>query len=392
MTNSTKTPSKNKLCPVCGTRLSENAARCLVCGSDLTAATPARPEKAVQGTRMPEITLSLPAALGLLALFVAIGAITVYLITPKLPEPNTPAAATVIAQSIPTLTPTVTPTITLTPTETATPTLEPTYTPLPPIEYKVKANDTCGSIAAFFNVSVRSIVLLNDLPTECPLSIDKVIKVPQPTPTASPQPTRTLNAAEATEAACQKVDHVVKAGDTLSTIAALYGVNSKSIKAYNALSSDSVLEGQTLHIPLCERAATPGPTPTATPMPPYPPVNLLMPQDGASFTLANDSITLQWASAGNLQKNEAYAVTIEDVTEGSGQKTVEYVTDTKFTLTSAFRPTSNTPHIFRWWVFPVRQVGTDPNSGAPIWEPAGEVSAQRVFGWSGAGQSSTPAP
>jgi hypothetical protein len=69
-----------KLCPVCGTRLAENATRCVVCGSEFNA-TPkqkAKSEKAVQGARMPVLTLSLPVALGLLAVFLVVGAGGVY--------------------------------------------------------------------------------------------------------------------------------------------------------------------------------------------------------------------------------------------------------------------------------------------------------------------------
>ena len=42
---------------------------------------------------------------------------------------------------------------------------------LPPIEYTVKANDTCGSIASHFSVSVQSIIDLNNLSSDCFISI-----------------------------------------------------------------------------------------------------------------------------------------------------------------------------------------------------------------------------
>jgi hypothetical protein len=149
--------------------------------------------------------------------------------------------------------------------------------------------------------------------------------------------------------------------------------------------------GQKLIIPLCMRNGTPGPTPTATLPPPYPAVPLLLPPDGAPFTLVDEAITLQWASVGALRANEAYAVTIEDVTEGQGRKLVDYVTDTKFIVPDSFRPADNIPHVFRWWVFAVRQDGTDED-GNPIWTVAGAVSAPRVLTWVGILAVATPTP
>lgn len=383
--------SPTKICSTCGSRVAENAKRCQVCGSDLSPTASARSAKTVQGTRMPEVTLSLPAALGLLALFVAIGATLVFFLTrgstPKPVKPGETAAALPTASA----TTTVTPTITLTATITPTPTLQPTFTPLPPVDYTVASGDTCSTIAGTFKVSILSIILENSLAASCPLGVGLKIKIPQPTPTASPQPSATLNSAEATDAACQKVDYTVVANDTISAIAATYGVTIASIRDNNGLPTDAVYEGQMLHIPLCARAATAGPTPTATPPPPYPATNLLLPTDGAAFSLASDIITLQWASVGMLRGNEMYAVTIEDITSGNGAKNVDYVTDTKYIVPSSLQPTDNLPHIFRWSILVVRQTGTDA-AGNPIREPAGAASVQRVFSWTGIASTPTPKP
>jgi len=64
-----------KICPTCGTRVAVDAARCLVCGTNLNApSTTSKMDKAVQGSRMPQITLSLPAALGLfIVLLIVLG-------------------------------------------------------------------------------------------------------------------------------------------------------------------------------------------------------------------------------------------------------------------------------------------------------------------------------
>ncbi|MEP0804640.1 MAG: zinc-ribbon domain-containing protein, partial [Chloroflexota bacterium] len=79
MTQETSSSQKTRVCPTCGTRLSENATRCLVCGTELTAKAELKSKKAeIRASRMPEITLSLPAALGALVIILLIGAAGVY--------------------------------------------------------------------------------------------------------------------------------------------------------------------------------------------------------------------------------------------------------------------------------------------------------------------------
>jgi len=303
---------------------------------------------------------------------------------------QTPAVAT-----IPTETVTITPTGTATqpPTDTPLPTLTNTPEPSPtPITYLVKANDTCIGIAAFFGTSVQSIVTLNNLPAACDtLTIDQPLLIPQPTPTATALPSATYSLAEQTEAACEKVEIIVQSTDTLGSISAAYNVPMEAIKEENGLPGDTVYLGQPLTIPLCRKFATPGPSPTATPNPPYAAPNLLLPANGAPFTIADDSITLQWASVGSLQENEAYRVTIEDLTAGLGPSLVDQVTDTKYIIPSTIRPTDRAAHIFSWSIEAVRITGSDEN-GNPIWSTAGAASSPRYFSWTGAPAVITPTP
>ncbi len=380
---------KTQVCPTCGTRLADTATRCPVCGTDLRAKSskPILPrqqiERSVQATRMPEVTLSLPAALGLLALFLMVGAAVVFGALKARGNITVPTAVP---------TETVTPTASATPTDTALPTDIPTATVQPPFDYTVAAGDTCGGIAITFGISVQSLIILNNLPAACnTLVIGQKLKVPYPTATAAPFPTDTPQPADATRAACDKVIITVQANDTLSSIAANYAVSMEAIKEFNGLASDQVFIGSQLAIPLCMRAATPGPSPTPTIPPPYPAPPLLLPADGAAFTLANDVVTLQWASVGALRENEAYQVTISDVTADQGRRIVDYVADTKYIVPTSFRPKDNTAHVMRWWVAPVRQAGTDAQ-GQPIWTSAGTPSEQWVFTWVGAAVSTTPTP
>ncbi|HSB88482.1 MAG TPA: LysM peptidoglycan-binding domain-containing protein [Anaerolineales bacterium] len=376
MTESTTRPP-TRLCPTCGSRVAEGAARCVVCGTIL------RPGASASRRGASQVTLSFPLAVALLAAFALLAAGLTYVAV---------RATGLGAVSEPTGTPSVTPTVTETsePTATEAPTSTPTL--LPPIEHKVAEGETCLALAGFFGISVQSIVELNNLSTTCLLAVGQTILIPQPTPTALPPPTETLSPAEATDQACDKLTYTVQDNDTLSGIAENYNVSIQGIMDYNGMTSQNVFSGQVLIIPLCERLPTPGPSPTATPPPPYPAPNLLLPRDGAVYTLANDTITLQWAAVGPLRSDEAYQVIIEDITEGSGTvRLAAQVTDTKYIVPVSFRPNDALPHILRWYVVTVRNTGTLP-SGEARWEEAGALSLKRDFTWSGSAPAVTPTP
>ena len=383
MKNPNNKSSSFMLCPTCGTKLPENATRCLVCGRTFTARTSAKSPRTVRSQRLPDITLSLPLALGLLLILLAVGGGLIFLVlrgTGQVAPPEATATAS------------PTPTFEQSPTPTTTTTPEPTFTPLPPVEYTIKEGDQCIAIAYAYNVTVKSITDLNNLASDCGvLSVGQTIKIPQPTPTASPIATSTLSIDQATESACEKIEYNVGENDTLSGIAANYNVSVDTLRAYNGLTSNNIYSGQKIVIPLCERLPTAGPTPTATNPPPYAATNLLLPADGAIFNGSNDSVTLQWAAIPGMLEGESYAVTFEDLTEGEGKKMVDYTSDTKYIVPVGFRPAENAPHVIRWWIQPVRQSGTS-ESGDTIWVPAGSASSSRVFTWSGIGVAVTQAP
>ncbi|MCE7858924.1 MAG: LysM peptidoglycan-binding domain-containing protein [Chloroflexi bacterium CFX2] len=369
--------SKTKVCPTCGTRLSENAVRCLVCGTEFAVQPEVKAakkaERSVQAASLPQVTLSLPVAISSLVAVIAVAAGLTFLLVPKDPESFSAGETSTPTE---TATPSLTPTITLPATETPTVTLQ------PPFEYTVSANDgSCSQIAFNFNISVQSIIVLNNLPSSCPISVGQVLLIPYPTPTIPPPATNTALPAEATRISCETVQITVQENDTLSSIAANYAVSMSAIKEFNGLTTDNVFLGQTILIPLCARAPDPNqPTPTPTLPPPYPAPNLLLPADGAAFTLANDVVTLQWASVGVLRDGEAYQVIIEDVTASQTRRITDYVTDTKYIVPTTFRPRDNVAHVMRWWVVPVLQSGVD-EQGQPIWIASGATSEKRVFTW-----------
>lgn len=383
MKNPNNNSSSFMLCPTCGTKLPENATRCLVCGRTFTGRSKKKESKTVRSQRLPDITLSLPLALGLLFIVLAIGGGLIFLVLRQTGQ-VAPPEATATASPSPTFEQSPTPTNTLTPL--------PTFTPLPAIEYTIQDNDTCLSIAYYFDVSMKSITDLNNLDSDCGvLSVGQTLLIPQPTPTASPVATSTLSIQDATEQACEKIPYNVGADDTLSYISDLYDISVDVIKEYNGLTSNNIYEGQQLILPSCMRIPTSGPTPTPTDPPPYAATNLLLPADGAVFDGTNDTVTLQWAAIPGMLEGEVYTVTIEDLTQGQGQKLVDYTNDTKYIVPVSFRPAANTPHVIRWWIQPVRQSGTTED-GDTIWVPAGSSSVSRVFTWTGIGAVETQAP
>ncbi len=377
---SEKPVPKPVICATCGSKNAEDSSRCAVCGASL------RGQSASGRARRtsPEVTLSLPIALIILAVLIVLSVGLTYLLTRGL-------GAGVAAE--PEATITLTPTETITPSATPTETQVPSPTPLPTLEYFVVENDSLLAIAVRYDVSIQSILQMNPgLNSQSILTVGQRLLLPQPTPSPSPEPTATLPPEEATRAACDTIIYTVEANDTLGGIADNYNVNLRAIMDFNGMSSETVFLGQVLIIPLCERNPTPGPSPTPTPPPPYPAANLLLPQDGAAFSLADASVTLQWAAVGELRENEFYEVTVEDITEGTGtRKLVDYVKDTKYIISSDFRPSESLPHILRWWIEVVRQTGISAG-GEAIYVSGGAASIKRDFTWSGAAPDSTPTP
>lgn len=335
------------------------------------------------GGAAPELRLSIPIAIGLLALFLIVGGGLTYVAlagTGRVAQPTAVGSPTVSATA--TLSPTPeTPTVT--PTAQATPT---------PLSYNVQLGDTCGGIAFAFNIQAQDIILANSLNANCDLSVGQLLSVPQPTFTPTPIASPTLGDAEATRAACETNEHVVQAGESMSLIAVTFGVPMDAILEWNGLTTDVAFEGQHLTIPLCQRTFVAGATVTPTIAPPYPAAELLLPADGAPFDSSSDTVTLQWSSVGTLRPNEYYQVTVVDITGGQNRRIIDEVKDTSFIVPTSFRPTDGQPHVFRWIVVTVAQIGVDAE-GLPVFLTGGPSSETRVFTWSGTGTSPvTPTP
>ena len=353
--------------------------RCLVCGTQFEETTSKKAQKkAVQGSRMPTVTLSLPLAFVLFVFLVVIGGTIVYLgVQEDVIEPDPP---TPVPTATMTVTPSATPTATLIP---------PTNTPQPtptPQTYVVQSGDYCSDIAYLFGIDIRSLILANPvLTTDCFLSEGQELIIPYPTPTATPLASATPSNIEATRSACETVKYVIESGDSWDLIALYRNIPVDVLMEWNGRTNAAqIYEGETIEIPLCKVVIVNGSTVTPSPAPPYPAPSLLKPEDGSGFTSADEIVTLQWASVGTLRNNEFYQVTIIDISTSDEVKYVTEVKDNSLIVPDELRPSDNSPHIFRWYVITVARVGVD-EQGEPIFSPGGAVSETWAFTWEGSG-------
>jgi LysM repeat protein len=240
-----------RLCPLCGTRASDLATRCLVCGTDLS-----RPAPRIFKQR-PRKYYPNPYALALLALFGFLGMGLLGLASGRVPLPA------FLMDDTPTITPTFTPLPTITPTFTPSATPLPTATPPPPIEYVVQEGDSCLVIAWNFDVSVESIIFQNSLDTECTISVGRALLIPRPTPLPTLRPTATVRGATAGPSPTQSTPvpmgtYVVVSGDTCLGIALSYYTDVDTLMQLNGITNCAFIrEGQVLQVPLAPLPATP---------------------------------------------------------------------------------------------------------------------------------------
>jgi LysM repeat protein len=153
--------------------------------------------------------------------------------------------------------------------------------------YVVQPGDTLWRISRQFGTTVDAIVQANHIPNPNLIYVGQVLEIPVgptatppppgPTPTAGPpQPTPTPTTPPAQQL------YVVQPGDTLTRIAARFGVSVQAIvQANNIANPNLIYVGQVLVIP----GAGPGPAPTQPPVPPQPPVGFEL--GGQTQTFAN---------------------------------------------------------------------------------------------------------
>ncbi|MFZ5918565.1 MAG: protein kinase domain-containing protein [Chloroflexota bacterium] len=179
--------------------------------------------------------------------------------TPTVRPSHTPSP-TSTATPTPSPTPTASDTPSSTPTPSPTPTARPTFTPTP-IVHVLQEGENPWIVAQLYGVSVEALLAANGITDPTALQIGQTLVIPRqgeesrlPTPTATSTPTPVL------------IVHVLQAGESLWTVAQLYGVSLEALLEANDIVDPATLQiGQPLIIP--REAALPAVvlTPTAEP-------------------------------------------------------------------------------------------------------------------------------
>ncbi|MEX1077503.1 MAG: LysM peptidoglycan-binding domain-containing protein [Homoserinimonas sp.] len=135
--------------------------------------------------------------------------------------------------------------------------------------YRIVSGDTIGKIAARHKVSTQSVLAANGLGWKSIIYPGQTITIPgrsAPATVAPPVPVSTPQAPAATPPqATSNASHLIKSGDTVSSIATRHGVTIQAILNANGLNWSSIIyAGRTLTIPGVAAPASTGTT--ITPM------------------------------------------------------------------------------------------------------------------------------
>lgn len=153
--------------------------------------------------------------------------------------------------------------------------------PTTEIKYTVRAGDTLWAIANKYGVTVQSIATLNNITFTNYIYVGQILRIPSTTPVPPPPPASTTK-------------YYVKAGDTLSAIAAKYGVTLQALATENKITNVNLIYvGQVLVIP----SSSPTPAPTTE-------IKYTVKAGDTLWSIANRyGVTVQAIAAKNLITN-----------------------------------------------------------------------------------------
>ncbi|MDP9027842.1 MAG: LysM peptidoglycan-binding domain-containing protein [Actinomycetota bacterium] len=127
-----------------------------------------------------------------------------------------------------------------------------TSTAAAPLSYTVTAGDTVSSIAGRYGLSTASVLAANGLSWKSLIFPGQVLKLAAPVaaPAAPAAPATPAASAGAPRAATTAGRYMIQRGDTISKIAARFGLSTQALLAANGLGWSSIIYGgQTITIP-----------------------------------------------------------------------------------------------------------------------------------------------
>ncbi|HHY55900.1 MAG TPA: LysM peptidoglycan-binding domain-containing protein [Chloroflexi bacterium] len=348
-------------CPNCGTRVARNAESCFMCGYDL--------RNQAQGRRRfswIDVTLVV-AVLAVLVFWWRVGTESVQ------ESDGTDVVQAILPTSVPLMAATATPTPTATPPPTPTPVPIVQETLL--IRHVVESGETLLSIAIDYDVTVEEIQRANNLSSELIRAGDELMI-----------PVLRDSAAAQSSAAATDFEYIVKAGDTLSTIAITFGTTVEELLSANQLAAGEFLQpGDALRLPLLgappealavEPVATPAESTQSAAL--YAAPRLLTPEEGAAIA-RTDPVSFGWESAGALAANEWYVLQVLPRNLTARQLPPAWTKQAGFRLESSLAPGEGEAADYAWLVSIVRV--NRSAEGRAFVEAASPPSVVRTFSW-----------
>ena len=129
----------------------------------------------------------------------------------------------------------------------SSPTTEHVSTSLPPIEYTVQEGDSYASLAYIFDVSMDSIISMNNFDSDSSLIVGQTLLIPQPTPVISMDADSSDQDLD-----CPVVDYHLRDREYIDEIADLFSIPLEILLEYNGFTSETMYQAEDIRIPLCE--------------------------------------------------------------------------------------------------------------------------------------------
>lgn len=258
-----------------------------------------------------------------------------------------------------------------------------------PASYTIRPGDTVAAIASRYGTTIAAVLALNPGLNPSRLQVGTVIQLPGSsgaTPargTVAPTPTRRPPTATPTARPGTQRTYRVRAGDTLSAIAAANNTTVAALLALNpGLNPNRLQVGQTIVLARVAQPTPPSSTPTSVPVVPTQPAIrvpapiLVAPSSGTPFSGDNTFIELRWQAPVGMDNSLAYLVELGYPVDGNFQwRLSDVVQTTSWAVPAAAfgRADQQTGRQYSWRVTvvaPQRDAGGRIIGTAPVSPPS----------------------